>query len=227
MTDDGGDYDEVKQVTIGFNAVSRLLTKRVDAVPGVLERRGRRAQGARAATRRSSASRTTARRAYPEVVLVTARKTLGRQARRDRGARWRRSAPGVATTRARPRRGGRTDREGRRDRRHRLVRAQLDAVLPMFADGLKLDRARARRLGGLRRAHRAREDAPRRRAKTFDFTPLNGEAPERCHRPGCHRSILVAALRPPPGLQSRVWRAIGPPAGRYVLTVRRINHVYD
>src|SRR4029078_12051873 len=33
VTDDGGDYDKVKQVTIGFNAVSRLLTRLVDAVP--------------------------------------------------------------------------------------------------------------------------------------------------------------------------------------------------
>ena len=30
---------------------------------------------------------------------------------------------------------------GGRDRRHALVRAQLDAVLPIFADGLRLDRA--------------------------------------------------------------------------------------
>ncbi len=30
---DGGDFSTIKQVTIGFNAVSRLLTKRVDAVP--------------------------------------------------------------------------------------------------------------------------------------------------------------------------------------------------
>src|SRR5690242_6308578 len=31
--DDGGDFAKIKQVTIGFNAVSRLLTKRVAAVP--------------------------------------------------------------------------------------------------------------------------------------------------------------------------------------------------
>ena len=37
----------IKQVTIGFNAVSRLLTKRVDARARVLERRGRGAQAAR------------------------------------------------------------------------------------------------------------------------------------------------------------------------------------
>ncbi|HEX6022715.1 MAG TPA: ABC transporter substrate-binding protein, partial [Solirubrobacter sp.] len=30
---DGGDFDRIRQVTIGFNAVSRLLTKRVDAAP--------------------------------------------------------------------------------------------------------------------------------------------------------------------------------------------------
>ena len=30
---DGGDYARVKQVTIGFQAVSSILSKRVDAVP--------------------------------------------------------------------------------------------------------------------------------------------------------------------------------------------------
>src|SRR3954447_10497522 len=72
VTDDGGDYKKVKQVTIGFNAVSRLLTKRVDAVPAfwnaegvALKQRGLDANEFRVEDYGAPA--------YPEVVLVTAR----------------------------------------------------------------------------------------------------------------------------------------------------------
>src|SRR3954447_9399905 len=72
VTDDGGDYASIKQVTIGFNAVSRLLTKRVDAVPAfwnaegvALKQRGLQANEFRVEDYGAPA--------YPEVVLVTAR----------------------------------------------------------------------------------------------------------------------------------------------------------
>src|SRR3954453_7052231 len=75
VEDDGGDYAKVKQVTIGFNAVSRLLTKRVDAVPAfwnaegvVLKARGLDAKEFRVEDYGAPP--------YPEGVLVTARKTL-------------------------------------------------------------------------------------------------------------------------------------------------------
>src|SRR4051794_23514029 len=72
---DGGDPSKVKEVTIGFNAVSRLLTKRVDAVPvfwnaeGVaLKQRGLDAREFRVEDFGAPP--------YPEVVLVTSRATL-------------------------------------------------------------------------------------------------------------------------------------------------------
>ena len=60
---DGGDPEQVRTTTIGFQAVKALLARPRRGRDGVLERRGRRA--ARASGRRSasSASTTTARRA--------------------------------------------------------------------------------------------------------------------------------------------------------------------
>jgi putative hydroxymethylpyrimidine transport system substrate-binding protein len=135
---DGGDVDRIKEVTIGFNAVSRLLTKRVDAVPvfwnaeGVaLKQRGLAAREFRVEDYGAPA--------YPEVVLVTSRATLRASSVRIADA-LNAIAAGLEKTRARPdeavdviARAAETD-----DRA--LVRAQLDAVLPIFADGLKLDR---------------------------------------------------------------------------------------
>ena len=58
---DGGDYRSVRQVTIGFSAVSRLLTRSVDAVPAFWNAEG--VALAHAGSRcASSASTTTARR---------------------------------------------------------------------------------------------------------------------------------------------------------------------
>ena len=136
---DGGDFDAIRQVTIGFNAVSRLLTKRVDARAGVLERRGRRGQAARPG--RAGVPRRGLRRAA--VSRGGAGHVAGRRcarARADRAARCSRSP--TASTRparspdeavARIAKAAETDDTA-------LVRAQLDAVLPLFADGLKLDR---------------------------------------------------------------------------------------
>ena len=135
---DGGDYERVKQVTIGFNAVSRLLTKRVDAVPAfwnaegvALKQRGLEAREFRVEDYGAPA--------YPEVVLVTARKTLSAERERIAGA-LDAIASGLEATRSRPEeavdviaRAAETDDKA-------LVRAQLDAVLPVFADGLRLDR---------------------------------------------------------------------------------------
>ena len=93
-----------------------------------------------------------------------------------------------------------------------LVRAQLDAVLPMFADDLRLDRDVLEQWADFDARIGLVKTRPT-SATAFDFTcAVKCEAPERCHRPGCHRSILVAASRAS-GLQSRVWRAISPPAG--------------
>src|SRR4051812_27862364 len=138
VEDDGGDYAKVKQVTIGFNAVSRLLTKRVDAVPafwnaegGVLKARGLDAKEVRVEDYGAPP--------YPEVVLVTARKTL--EAKPETiAAALKAIRGGVAATRKAPdaavtkiAKAAETDDTG-------LVRRQLDAVLPLFADDLKAPR---------------------------------------------------------------------------------------
>ena len=135
---DGGDYERVKQVTIGFNAVSRLLTKRVDAVPAFWNAEGVALQQRGLAAREFRVEDYGAP-PYPEVVLVTARKTLAARAGADR-ARAGRDRAGLQATRSRPdeavdviARAAETDDTA-------LVRAQLDAVLPIFADGLRLDR---------------------------------------------------------------------------------------
>src|SRR3954471_18264998 len=75
VSHDGGDPKRVKEVTIGFAAVSRLLTRRVDAVPAfwnaegvALRQRGRRVKEFRVEDYGAPA--------YPEVVLITSRRTL-------------------------------------------------------------------------------------------------------------------------------------------------------
>ena len=101
VTDDGGDYAKVKQVTIGFNAVSRLLTKRVDAVPAFWNAEGVVAEGSAACGANEFRVEDYGAPPYPEVVLVTARKTLererariARRAGRDRRRASRRRARG-------------------------------------------------------------------------------------------------------------------------------------
>lgn len=135
---DGGDYARVKQVTIGFNAVSRLLTKRVDAVPAfwnaegvALKERGLAAKEFRVEDYGAPA--------YPEVVLVTARRTLSAERERIAGA-LDAIAAGLEKTRAHPDEAVRVIARAAESDDTKLVRAQLDAVLPAFADGLRLDR---------------------------------------------------------------------------------------
>jgi NitT/TauT family transport system substrate-binding protein/putative hydroxymethylpyrimidine transport system substrate-binding protein len=137
VADDGGDPSKIKQVTIGFNAVSRLLTKRVDAVPAfwnaegvVLKARGLETNEFRVEDYGAPP--------YPEVVLVTARKTLENERASissaldaiERGVAATRAQPGDAV--ARIAKAAETDDTG-------LVRAQLDAVSPLFAGDLRAD----------------------------------------------------------------------------------------
>ncbi len=135
---DGADYDDVRQVTIGFSAVSRLLSRRVDAVPAfwnaegvALRRRGLEVQEFRVEQYGAPA--------YPEVVLITARGTL--QAERQRIARTLDAIEaGRRETLARPDDAVEVIAEAAETRERDLVRAQLDAVAPIFAEGLRLDR---------------------------------------------------------------------------------------
>ena len=90
-------------MTIGFNAVSRLLTERVDAVPAFWNAEGV-ALKQRGLDAREFRVEDYGAPPYPEVVLVTSRATLdaereriARRAGRDRG--WARGARGRGRTR--------------------------------------------------------------------------------------------------------------------------------
>jgi putative hydroxymethylpyrimidine transport system substrate-binding protein len=135
---DGGRYDRVKQVTIGFAAVSRLLSRRVDAVPAfwnaegvALEQRGRDVNEFRVDEYGAPP--------YPEVVLITSRETLNE---RREGLRRTLAAidQGVDDTLADPEAAARDIARAAETRDVGLVRAQLRAVSPIFARGLRLDR---------------------------------------------------------------------------------------
>jgi NitT/TauT family transport system substrate-binding protein/putative hydroxymethylpyrimidine transport system substrate-binding protein len=138
VTDDGGDYAKVKQVTIGFNAVSRLLTKRVDAVPAfwnaegvVLKARGLDANEFRVEDYGAPP--------YPEVVLVTARETLETK-RAAIEAALKAIRGGVAAARKDPDAATAKIAKAAESDDTALVRQQLDAVSPLFADDLKAPR---------------------------------------------------------------------------------------
>jgi len=133
---DGGDATRIKEVTIGFNAVSRLLTKRVDAVPvfwnaeGVaLKQRGLAAREFRVEDYGAPP--------YPEVVIITARKTLETKRGQIRAA-LDAIAAGLRETRANPDHAVDVIAKAAETDDTKLVRAQLDAVLPIF--DTRLDR---------------------------------------------------------------------------------------
>jgi putative hydroxymethylpyrimidine transport system substrate-binding protein len=135
---DGGDFDKVKQVTIGFAAVARLLSRRVDAVPAfwnaegvALKRRGRDVAEFRVDDYGAPP--------YPEVVLVTSRRTLERE--RDRlGRALKAIAAGMQATLYDRESSAREIAAAAESNDVELTRAQLDAVAPVFARGLKFDR---------------------------------------------------------------------------------------
>jgi putative hydroxymethylpyrimidine transport system substrate-binding protein len=136
---DGGDVAKVKQVTIGFAAVSRLLTRRVDAVPAFWNAEG-------VALRRAGMNVKEFRvedygaPPYPEVVLMTSRATLEKHRRRIQNA-LAAIADGLQATRKHPDDAVAVIAKAAETNDTGLVRAQLDAVLPVFAPGLRLDRA--------------------------------------------------------------------------------------
>ena len=135
---DGGDYERIEQVTIGFKAVSALLARRVDAVPAfwnaegvALRERGRDIREFRVEDYGAPP--------YPEVVVITSRKSL-RARRRDVAAAVRALADGVAAVQDDPDDAVRTMASvAAAD--ESLTRAQLDAVAPLFRPAMRLDRA--------------------------------------------------------------------------------------
>jgi putative hydroxymethylpyrimidine transport system substrate-binding protein len=135
---DGGDYSSIRQVTIGFAAVSALLGRKVDAVPAfwsvegiVLKQRGRRFREFRIDD--YGAPR------FPEVVLVTTRAML--REHRDRivgtldairdGARAVRDDPAPAIREIAAESG---------DADLALIRAQFTALRPIVDPQLTLRR---------------------------------------------------------------------------------------
>jgi NitT/TauT family transport system substrate-binding protein/putative hydroxymethylpyrimidine transport system substrate-binding protein len=134
---DGAEYRRVRQVTIGFSAVSRLLTRRVDAVPAFWNAEGVALKRHGLAVREFRVDDYGAPR-YPEVVLMTARRTLAQRRERLQRALQAIQA-GLRDTLARPDAAVRQIATAAETRDLGLVRAQLDAVSPAFAPGLRLD----------------------------------------------------------------------------------------
>ena len=136
---DGGDYGGVDEITIGFNAVGSLLGGKVDAAPVfwnvegvILRERGRRFNEFR--VERYGAP------PYPEVVLVTTRKTLERR-RADIERAVRALEGGVEATLRDPGAAAREIARASGGTDLPLVRAQLAALRPVVTPPLRLDRA--------------------------------------------------------------------------------------
>jgi putative hydroxymethylpyrimidine transport system substrate-binding protein len=137
VEDDGGDFDRVGRVTIGFAAVPSLIARRVDAVVSFWNAEGVALRQQGVPTREFRVDEHGAPR-YPELVLVTERETLSqrpelvedvlgtvaagtRAALADRGA-------AVAEL---------VDASGADEQ---LVRAQLAAIAPALRPPVRLDR---------------------------------------------------------------------------------------
>jgi putative hydroxymethylpyrimidine transport system substrate-binding protein len=137
VEDDGGDFDRVERVTIGFSAVPSLIARRVDAVVSFWNAEGVALREQGVPTREFRVDDHGAPR-YPELVLVTERETL-----RER----RELVEDVLTTVAAGTRAALADRDaavielvdasGTADQ---LVRAQLAAIAPALRPPVRLDR---------------------------------------------------------------------------------------
>ena len=139
MRADGGDAATVRQVTIGFSAVQRLLTRRVDAVPAfwnaegvALRERGHRVQAFKVEDYGAPP--------YPEVLLVASRPTLATR-RNDVRAALAALAAGLDATLTDPELAVARVADAAAAADRSLVRAQLRAVAPTYARDLRLSRA--------------------------------------------------------------------------------------
>jgi NitT/TauT family transport system substrate-binding protein/putative hydroxymethylpyrimidine transport system substrate-binding protein len=135
---DGGDPAKIKEVTIGFAAVSRLLTKRVDAVPAFWNAEGVTLRRRGLPVREFRVDDYGAPR-YPEVVLITSRRTLAAHRRRIAAA-LDAIAAGERATLADPRGAIELIARAAQTSDTALLRAQLAAVRPAFAPGLRMER---------------------------------------------------------------------------------------
>jgi len=135
---DGGDASTVRQVTIGFAGVQAILSRKIDAVPAfwnvegvALRERGRDVRAFKVEDYGAPA--------FPEVVVVTSRTTLDRR-RDDIRAAVAAIADGVRATREDPAAAVREIAAAAGDADPSLMRAQLDAIAPLWSDDLRLDR---------------------------------------------------------------------------------------
>jgi putative hydroxymethylpyrimidine transport system substrate-binding protein len=134
---DDGDYDKVRQLTIGFAAVPNLIQRKIDAVPAFWNAEGVVLRQRGVPTREFRVDDYGAP-PYPEVVLFTTRATLQKRRRMVEGV-VRALRDGTESVLADPEpaireiaRAGGADEE--------LVRAQLKAVVPILRPPLKLNR---------------------------------------------------------------------------------------
>ena len=136
---DGGDYGRVRQVTIGFQAVSSILSRRVDAVPAFWNAEGvaLRERGVRT---REFRVEDYGAPPYPEVVLVTARRTLQRKRALVEGV-VAAIGDGVRSVLARPEPAARQIARAAGQADVGLIRAQLRALRPVLLPPMRLDRA--------------------------------------------------------------------------------------
>jgi putative hydroxymethylpyrimidine transport system substrate-binding protein len=136
---DGGRFARVRQVTIGFQAVSSILSRRVDAVPAFWNAEGvaLRERGVRT---REFRVEDYGAPAYPEVVLVTARRTLERKRALVAGV-VAAIGDGVRSVVARPEPAARDIARAAGQADLGLVRAQMRALRPVIQPPLRLDRA--------------------------------------------------------------------------------------
>jgi putative hydroxymethylpyrimidine transport system substrate-binding protein len=138
VEDDGGDFDQVERVTIGFSAVPSLISRRVDAVVSFWNVEGVALREQGVPTREFRVDDHGAP-PYPELVLVTERETLSDQPD---------LVEDVLATVAAGTRSALADRDAAvaelvdaSGADEALVRAQLAAIAPALRPPVRLDRA--------------------------------------------------------------------------------------
>ena len=138
VEDDGGSFERVQRVTIGFSAVPSLISGRVDAVVSFWNAEGvaLRERGVR--TREFRVDEFGAPR-YPELVLVVSRETLDERAELVNAMLGEIAAGTRAALRDRDAIVTELAQAGGSD--EELMRAQLEAVAPALEPPVELDRA--------------------------------------------------------------------------------------
>ena len=138
VEEDGGSFERVKRVTIGFSAVPSLVSGKVDAVVSFWNAEGvaLRQRGVR--TREFRVDEFGAPR-YPELVLAVSRKTLDERAELVDSMLDEIAAGTRAALRRREAVVSELARAGGSD--EQLVRAQLEAVAPALLPPVRLDPA--------------------------------------------------------------------------------------